>query len=1071
MMFQANIRLIFLTYFFNCFQVMMAHGCVLWLSFANNRGKRSLPFITLMVLLTALLLIPNSFANEASGVSSIVSTTQTFSRDHELAATTANTNNRETAPRHLLQLNVLAVNEQWVDNKKALVITFSQDLSPKLNVNRFITVTQNKKAAKGEWQRLAEYSNSLYFAPIVPDQHYDIFIRPGLKSNKGLQLLKPQTFHIVSEASTPSINFAAQGLSLSPAQYGRLALQSTGMQQLDVRLFKLDAKQDKAFADYLHANPQANTWQMEAMPFLDHAILQKNYTYEAKSQTRQQSLLVWDTLSAAKRQQTHHSATSSSDDQQSSEQQNHTLNGLYVLHVKTRTNPDFVSNDPKTSPTHPPEQDYVYWFNLSDVMLSTQQSGNEVLINFFSQQSGKVLPDLNIEVTQNEQQKSYKTDHLGQIRIKQQSNTSQLMVRYRHQGHYHLQFIALHPTTQQTTEPSIAMHDHAVLFLDKPHYTHNDTIKLAALAIKHNQLLIRKPLEVRLRRDNALSDSTQKTNYIYRKRIMTDEQGLLHLDYAIGNTIDYGNWLFEIALPHQPAPLTSQRFSIWSSQQAAFRLALQTPTKTITPEQSVILQADAQSSGNELSHANAHVKLQRMIHLARKPFAYDAQQASNAILQSTQLQDYVFGNTDDQHLSGQEDLPNLSLSAKGKAHTKLAAVNNHISSPLLFTYQGKLMINHTTVAQAQTQQVLWPDDNLIGIRALFNPAKLALNQGASFHLIRVNRKGERSAVKRVQTRLIKRDSFLGSSITVAKRSIDLHKTKPNELVFPVDEGGDYRLEVLDPKTDLVTSYDFLIHDQQIDNNEDETLTAADSNTHQIHQTHHDNFYLQLDKAHYQQGDEVQLNIKGEVDSDVLVSLESDQILWQEKIQLHNQKTHRLTIPLDKDLFAKLSSNGQRDHNDHESPETAIMHELTIAVTGFQREQTTTQWQRLSASMPLFIIPKPTLKNCELDPQDNGLLCHLPERKSQYGWVVLTPIFAPSAHHATHTSLNIHTMREQLRPILFGASGWTKIALDDWFKANPQHDQLLGLTAQLYMPQDQAWQTLQLILPSLTKKTQ
>jgi uncharacterized protein YfaS (alpha-2-macroglobulin family) len=1064
MMFQANIRLIFLTDFFNRCHVMMAHGYVLWASFANYRGKLSLLFITLMGLLLSLILVPNSFANEASSVSPIVTTTPTHSRDHELVATTSNSSNREAAPRHLLQLNVLAVNEQWVDNKKAIVITFSQDLSPKLNVNRFITVTQNKKAAKGEWQRLAEHTNSLYFAPIAPKQHYEIFIRPGLKSNKGLQLLKPQTFQITSEASTPSMNFAAQGLSLSPAQYGRLALQSTGIKQLDVRLFKLDAKQDEAFADYLRANPQANMWQIETMPFLDHAILQKNYTYDAKPQTRQQSLLVWDTLSAAKRQQTDNPATTSTDNQQQGEQQNHTLNGLYVLHVKTQTNPDFVTHDPATSQIHPQEQDYVYWFNLSDVMLSTQQSGDEVLINFFSQQSGKVLPDLDIEVTQNEQQKSYTTDHLGQIRIKQQTNTSQLMVRYRHQGHHHLQFIALHPTAQQTTEPTIAMNDHAVLFLDKPNYTHNDTIKLSALAIKNNQLLTRKPLEIRLRRDHARSVSTPKANYIYRKQVMTDEQGLLRLDYAVGNTIDYGNWLFEIALPNQPIPLTSQRFSIWSNQQADFRLALQTPSTTITPEQSVILQADAQSSGNELSHANAHVKLQRMIHLARKPFAYNTHQASSDVTQFAYLQDYVFGNPDDQHLSGQEDLPDLSLSAKGKAHTKLAAVNNHISSPLLFTYQGKLTINHTTVAQTQTQQVLWPDDNLIGIRALFSPAKLAPKQGASFSLIRVNRNGERSAVKRVQTRLIKRDSFLGSSITVAKRSINLHKTKPNELVFPVDEGGDYRLEVLDPKTDLVTSYDFVIHDQQIANNEDETPTAADSDTHHAH---HDNFYLQLDKAHYQQGDGVQLNIKGRVGSDVLVSLESDQRLWQEKVQLHDQKTHRLTIPLDKTLFAKLSTNSDNGA----SSETAAMHELTITVTGFQREQTTTQWQRLSASMPLFIIPKPTIKNCELDPQDNGLLCHLPERKSQYGWVVLTPIFAPSAHHATHTSVNIHTMREKLRPILFGASGWTKIALGDWLQANNQHDQLLGLTAQLYMPQDKAWQTLQFMLPSLTKKPQ
>ncbi|MGV6809300.1 MAG: hypothetical protein ACWA5U_05435 [bacterium] len=1114
MMFQASIRLIFRACLWVHCMCMMPNDC-------HNYPKDNTRLATGLLLLSGCfppLLVNTQLANKLVNKQGMVlwlvlllltmhgidahAEPSTSIQSIPMMASATHDAPQDQTSRQLLQLNVLSVTEQWVDNEKALVMSFSQNLSPKLKVNRFITITQNKKAAKGKWQRFPENSNSVYFSPIVPNQAYTIFIRPGLKSDKGLQLLKPYTHEITSDDYTPSLMFDAQGQALSPAQYGRLALQSTGMKQLKVRLFKLDAQQTQHFSHYLQHAPKTEQPDIDALPFLDTPILQKNYNYDANPQTRQQSLLVWDTLTAAQQHQTSSAkdkaekksaqdSIPANSEQPSQSVNNRALNGLYVLHIKAQ--PDHTPSAQTTSQAPLPalQKEYVFWFNLSDVMLSTQQYDNEVLINFFSQQDGKVLPDLTVTTIQGEQQKRYTTDRFGQVRIKTDNHTIPLLVQYQHQAQNHLQFIHVYPHTPPTLEPNTAMQNHAVLFLDKPNYTQGETVKLSALVVKHNQLLTRQDLEIRLRRETADS----QPNYLYRKLTSTNEQGLLRLDYTIGKTLDYGNWLFEVALPEQPAPLMSQRFGIWSNANPDFQLTLHTPTTTLAPTQSVTLHANATSAGNELKSADTNVQLQRMIHLARQPFIH-AHPTNPEQTQAAHLNDlhaYVFGNSEDQHLSGQESLPDLSLSAKGKAQIKLPAINNHISSPLLFTYQGTLMINHTAVAQDRTQQVLWPDQDMIGIRALFDPQQLTPKQGARFNLVRVNREGQRSAVKRAQVRLIKRDNFLGST-TVAKRTINLQKDQPNELVFPVDESGDYRLEVLDPKTDLMTSYDFIIHeshhssDNPMNDNPSHNTDNKPNNSPNddpakqgltIKNAHHnnpqpDNFSLKLDKAHYQQGETVNLTIQGQVDSDVLVSLESDQILWQEKIRLHDQQAQTLSIPLDKPLLEKLTTLHQANHihghfdNQGKSTPSVAMHELTITVTGFQREPTTTQWQRLSASIPLFIIPKPTLKSCELDTQDRRLLCQLPERKAQVGWVVLAPIFAPSANHASHHSnLAFNHQQEQLRPIFFGASGWTTISLSDWLVHHHGQNPLLGLSAQLYMPNDphRAWQSLNFMLPS------
>ncbi|HHC73593.1 MAG TPA: hypothetical protein ENK78_00775, partial [Thiothrix sp.] len=518
MMFQASIRLIFRASLWA--YPIKPYGCrddsndspCLAKGLPNGRSHPLLAHKPSMVLWLALLL----FVLALFSITASAEPSASIQSIPVIASVTHDSPQNQTS-RQLLQLNVLSVTEQWVDNEKALVMSFSQNLSPKLDVNRFITITQNKKAAKGKWQRFEENNNSVYFSPIVPNQAYTIFIRPGLKSDKGLQLLKPYTHKITSDDYTPSLIFDAQGQALSPAQYGRLALQSTGMKQLKVRLFKLDKPQTESFAHYLQHAPKTEQPQIEALPFLEKPILQKNYNYKATPQTRQQSLLVWDTLSAAQQHQTSsakdkadkaekqsaHDATPSDSAQPSQSAKNRALNGLYVLHVKAEPNHTPPTQTTPQTPLPALQKDYVFWFNLSDVMLSTQQYGDEVFINFFSQHNGKVLPNLTVDITQDEQQKTYTTDRLGQVRVKISAHTTQLLVQYQHHEQHHLQFINVYPQTptSHTLEPNTTLSNHAILLLDKPNYTHGETLKLSALVVKHNQLLTRKDLEVRLRRE------------------------------------------------------------------------------------------------------------------------------------------------------------------------------------------------------------------------------------------------------------------------------------------------------------------------------------------------------------------------------------------------------------------------------------------------------------------------------------------------------------------------------------------------------------------------------------------
>lgn len=750
---------------------------------------------------------------------------------------------KELKPQALLQLKVVDVHETWLEDKKVLSLVFSHNLVEGENYNSFLTVTENGVSLKGHWIQ-AKKPNCLYLKNIKPENKYEIFIRPGIKSETGLKLLQPKHFNVMTKKVEAESEFLDKGKTLSIKEFAGINVRSSAVTHQEVSVYHLDVDKYDDFIQKLQQVPNLNSWKTEDIAAVSTLINQTKFNIPASQRLTKKIKL---------------------EDINTDLQQ-----GLYFVLLKAMTSEGKRINR-------------LSYFNLSDFDASLDNLSGSLAVLTVSMQDTKFSPKAKLKLITPEKILKKKADKNGFANFSQDeaSHASWLWVSSGTNSHGILKNVPY----KQKSYDNLASNT-AQLFLSKKTYKIGDRVDFSVLLRNiENKAMVDQVLHIVLLDPDARVVSEQ--------RIATPELGVVSGFFQLpeeskeqldnqpqANDTKNKPWRVNVYLNDQEGePLSSSEFYIDEIDYLDARLHIVTEASFISSKSKVAYILKGFIDKNIPIKATP-VVIQRSIRWQQKP--------------SSKYKDFQFGIPSDKVLEGNEVMQTLSLDSKGLAEFILPKIKNNINSVLSVEVQGEMQRKGTPIAIDSKVLAYWPASSMIGIRSLQWGSE-DVEAGVTFEIININQSNHLLAAKNLQVKVIelaketdwKYASEKGwykekndTETIIDEKSLSFVEGDIGKLNFTLEKGN-YRLEITNPETNLRTELPFSIGQATRANN----LNPED-------------LRLSLDKKSYKPNEEAILTIESAFSGEAIVKLESDKVHYIDKVQLSKGIT-QIKIPLDK----------------------------------------------------------------------------------------------------------------------------------------------------------------------------
>lgn len=261
---------------------------------------------------------------------------------------------------------------------------------------------------------------------------------------------------------------------------------------------------------------------------------------------------------------------------------------------------------------------------------------------------------------------------------------------------------------------------------------------------------------------------------------------------------------------------------------------------------------------------------------------------------------YFFGDPTVQLPKEAKDVVDATLGADGKLAQEIALpAEVKADTPVAAVVAGSLFESGGRSVNRSVKRVLWPAEALVGVRPLFDDAEGSdANAAARFELVRLGSDGKPRPAKGLELRLVRehRDyhwnfdddggwnyDFTRRHEVVETRRVDAGTTALR-FDFPV-EWGEYRIEVRDPGTSLVTRYPFRAGWSWNDDNR-----GLDARP--------DKVKLALGKTAYRAGDTLEVTLTPPHPGRGLLLVESDKLLYVQSVDVKAGSTFEIPVTED-----------------------------------------------------------------------------------------------------------------------------------------------------------------------------
>ncbi|HRP73578.1 MAG TPA: alpha-2-macroglobulin [Luteimonas sp.] len=745
----------------------------------------------------------------------------------------------------------------WPDQQEdalAIALEFSRPLVGTQDFDKLVTFAEPIAEPSG-WA-LSDDGRTLRYPHVKPDAHYTVRISGELTASDGSTLGNSLEEKVYTGELDPVVGFASQG-SVLPAKESRgLPVVSVNVEEVDVEFLRVkESSLPTFFAEYQRGG-RRGSWELDSrwgdktpLSQLAEPVYVNRFVLGGKRNERALTYLPLQDI--AQLQQP----------------------GLYFAVMKKAGSFQ--------------DQFETVFFTVSDIGLHVRAYRDKLFAHTASLRDGGAIAGTELRILDARGEAVYRatTDANGNALLDYTLDGSHVLVASRGKG---VSMLPFNQPALDLSEFAVSGRENAwfdvFAWSGRDLYRPGETVRVSALLRDNDG----RPVAAKDGKAQTLFARLKQPDgkTYFETRLEPGALGYFSFEKEVPVDAPTGRWQVEFRTdPSSKEAVQGMSLRIEEFLPERMKLDLESADAVLRPGQPLKLQAigaylyGAPAAGNRFSAKLAVAVEQHPLDGMPGWFFGDPTTPL-----PKEAKDVVDATLDDQGRLSQE----IALPEEVKATTPVAAV---VSGSLYES--GGRSVNRTL------KRVLWPADALVGLRPQFDDKDgTDANTSPGFELLRVGSDGKPRPAKGLQVTLVRehRDyhwrfdegsgwdyEYSSRFENIETRSIDVGETAAR-LNFPV-EWGEYRVDVLDPETKLVTRYPFRAGWSWGDENR-----GLDARP--------DKVKLALDKTAYRAGDRLKVTVTPPHPGHGLLMVESDRMLYVQAIEAKAGSTFEIPVTAD-----------------------------------------------------------------------------------------------------------------------------------------------------------------------------
>lgn len=742
-------------------------------------------------------------------------------------------------PDTLTPFNVLSVYQGTYDNAPALQVNFSRPIKRDQDLEQLVKLSLNNTPQEGGWV-ISDDNRRIYYPYIEPEQVYEVAFSSDLMADNGNSLGGAFKKQIKTSALERQLRFLSQGSTIL-RDSGILPIEAVNVNEVDIKFWRVTPRYYESFfsdGDY------RRYYQLQNLREMAELVHTGRFELAAKDNQRLTHHIQLKDIKALRE------------------------NGVYAV-------------------TMQPADDYPYqyefsWFVMSDIGLHTRQYADSLVVFAHQLPSTQSYQGVELVLLNNKGVRlaEQKTNAEGFAEFDAATvENARFLIASKGQN---TNLIRLNSPKLDLSEFKLSKRQQypIELFLYGPRdlYRPGETVRMQGLLRDYQaNWLEPTPIAVRvLRPDNKVFTTLQWKG---------DEAGYYQTDFTLPNDAMRGTWTFEATLANK----TTFKYELAVEDFLPERLKLELTAGNeewlgIADKPVINIQSDylygAPASGNRF---DATVTVSS----ATNPF--------------DDYEGFFFGSNKYRDFNQVMDVPAGSLDEEGYASLELRNQWSGSQFPIRLLSSVNVYESGGRPITRRLTQYAFPNAELVGVRPLWADERefAAPNENNLVELVAVNAQGEPLATgQQYEVTLIREDSRLywqygnggweyrssEANVPVYSKRIKFESEQRPQLSLPL-EYGNYRLEILNQRNQLITSYHFFAGWYWSDNNQQNGERP-------------DQVKLSIEQDFVELGKDLQVNITAPYAGQALVTVESDELLWKRAIELDSAESS-VTIPMDR----------------------------------------------------------------------------------------------------------------------------------------------------------------------------
>lgn len=739
------------------------------------------------------------------------------------------------------------------EGQLAIELEFSQPLAAGQSFDELLVVTGAKgEAVKGSWV-LDGDAKKLRFPYVEASQDYSVLLRAGLAAADGKTLGKDDTRKVNTGPVEPAVGFASQG-SVLPARDTRgLPVVSVNVPEVDVEFLRVrDSEVANFFVGYQRGGRRGG-WELGDSEWQDRIAISKiadsvylnRFVLGGGENERRLSYLPVQNIAELQEP------------------------GLYFALLRRV---GAYGDDYETA-----------IFFISDIGLHLRAYGEQVFVHTASLKSGDAAGDVALEILnrQGEVVAKAATDASGNARVAYKLDASHVLVA---RSGTDVSLLPFNQPALDLSEFAVAGRPQAwfdvFAWSGRDLYRPGETVRISALMRDHDGRAVKaQPLFLSLKQPDG--------KVFLETQLAPGEGGYYGWSQALPPDVPTGRWQVEFrTAPGAAEVVQGMSLRIEEFLPERMKLDLSSAQTTLRPGEKLTLDVDAAylygapAAGNRFT---ARLAVSAEQHPVEK------------------YPDHFFGDPTVALPKDAKDVVDEALAGNGRLRTEIALPEETTATgaPVGVVVTGSVYESGGRPVSRSLKRSIWPAEQLIGVRPLFDIKEGAPANGvAGFELLRSDAKGTLSAAADLKVSLVRElrdyhwrqdDGGWGYDYstryeTIETRSVSSRADGGTRFDVPV-EWGEYRLEITDPATGLLTRLPFVAGWSW--DNQNRGLDARP-----------DKVKLALDKTAYRAGDTLKVTVTPPQPGPGILIVETDQLLHVQPLDAKPGATYELAVTED-----------------------------------------------------------------------------------------------------------------------------------------------------------------------------